>query len=222
MVIDQKEKDNLDIVIKSLEKIISKLEDGCERDINDARELSKYQWDYKAEMDEFELAQSMSIIDKHATLSNNKIRRLRQLLNAIKSPYFGKINVSFDEDDKDEYYVGVTAIDTDKGINLIDWRCPLASVFYNAKIGKTSYKAPMGKVDCNLDRRKQIKIRNGKIERIIESDVHIDDDVLQEVLSKSSNEKMKNIVSTIQEEQNDVIRNIKDKIIIVQGSAGSG
>ena len=222
MKIDLKEKVNLEIVIKALDEMIAETKEHCEKGIEDVRDLSKYQWDYKAEMDEFEMAQSMSTINKHADLTNIQLKRLRQFLSALQSPYFGKIKVTFDVDDQDECYIGVTSIETDKGVNVIDWRCPLASIFYNAKIGKTSYKAPMGKIECNLDSRKQIKIRNQKIERIIESDVHIDDDVLQEVLSKSSNEKMKNIVSTIQEEQNDIIRNINDKIIIVQGSAGSG
>ena len=222
MEIDKIEENNLGVILNNLKDKISKVEEVCERGIDDVRTLSKYQWDYKADMDEFELANSTYSINRHATVTNEQISGLRKLKSALSSPYFGKINVSFDEDDKEDYYVGVTSIDDSNGVSVIDWRCPLASIFYNAKIGKTSYKAPLGIIDCKLEQRKQIKIRNQKIERIIESDIHIDDDVLQEVLSKSSNEKMKNIVSTIQEEQNDVIRNINDKIIIVQGCAGSG
>ena len=222
MEIDKIEENNLGVILNNLKDKISKAEDTCERGIDDVRTLSKYQWDYKADMDEFELATSTYSINRHATVTNEQISGLRKLKSALASPYFGKIKVAFDEDDKEDYYVGVTSIDDSNGVSVIDWRCPLASIFYNAKIGKTSYKAPLGIIDCKLEQRKQIKIRNQKIERIIESDIHIDDDVLQEVLSKSSNEKMKNIVSTIQEEQNDVIRNINDKIIIVQGCAGSG
>ena len=110
----------------------------------------------------------------------------------------------------------------DLDLYVSDWRSPIGAIYYNSRLGETQFKTPAGFISCNLEQRRQIKIKDGKVKRVILSDVHISDDELQEVLSQSSSNKMHNIVTTIQEEQNDIIWNVKDKHMIVQGCAGSG
>ncbi len=219
---DSEEQLYLDKTIDIIKKEISKQEDTCESGIENIQELSKYHWENKEAMDDIEFANNVFYINHSAILTNNQIDRLRKLRRALKNPYFGKIKVDFDDDEVESFHIGFTDIMDNYEQVVSDWRSPIATLFYNSKLGNTSYDAPMGKIDCTLLNRKQIKISHGKIEREVDSDIHLGDDELQEVLSKSSDGKMKNIVTTIQEEQNNVIRNVKDKRLIVQGCAGSG
>lgn len=218
-------KEHQDFLNRSVEIISNQIKDKeetCEKGIDEVRQLSKYHWEYKSEMDELEKLASRNIINLTASTTNENLSRLRKLRLAKENPFFGKIKVSFDQDDQEDFYIGLISVMNGSDLIINDWRSPIANLFYNSKIGNTSYKAPLGIIDCKLLQREQIKIKDGKIDRIINSDLHITDDELQETLSKSSSEKMKNIVDTIQEEQNNIIRNVKDRNIIVQGCAGSG
>jgi len=212
----------LDNALNIIDEQIKDKEKVCEKRIDEVRELSKYHWENKSEMDEIEKFSSRNMINFKASVTNQDLLSLRKLRLAKENPFFGKIKVNFDDEDDEEYYIGITSIIKDNDLIINDWRSPIANLFYNSKIGKTSYKAPLGIIDCNLLQREQIKIKNRKIDRVVDSNIHLTDDELQETLSKSSNEKMKNIVNTIQEEQNEIIRNVTDNNIIVQGCAGSG
>lgn len=218
---EMKEQEYLDKTIGIIENDIDRQAAKCDDNIKFIKELSKYHWEAKAEMDDVERSSSLCDVDRHATLTNDGLAKLRRLRKALENPFFGKLTISFDGD-KEDCYIGFTSIIKDNELVVNDWRSPIASLFYNSKLGNTEYKAPIGMISCNLEQRKQIKVEDGKIKRIINSDIHLSDDELQEVLSKSSSGKMKNIVTTIQEEQNNVIRNLKDNKIIVQGCAGSG
>lgn len=211
----------LDHSLTVIDKEISKLQKICQDEIDLVQELSKYHWERKSEMDEIEEAVSRNDVNHTATLTNNQLSKLRKLRKASDNPFFGKIKVDFDGE-KESFYIGLTSILDNNDLIINDWRSPIANLFYNSRLGNTSYKVPNGMISCNLLQREQIKIINREIKRIINSDIHLTDDVLQEVLSKSSTDKMKSIINTIQEEQNDVIRNLKDSKIIVQGCAGSG
>ncbi len=211
----------LDETLDVIRKQIGDKETTCEQGIDYVHKLSKYHWQYYSEMDEIERANSRYDVNFNAKLTNAELSRLKKLRKAYDNPYFGKIDLDIDGE-KEEIYVGLIQIMENFENVVTDWRSPIASLFYNSRLGNTSYKAPMGMISCNLEQRKQIKIKNGKIKRILGSDLYINDDELQEVLSKSSSGKMKNIVSTIQEEQNEIIRNLKDDKILVQGCAGSG
>ena len=110
----------------------------------------------------------------------------------------------------------------DYGNIIYDWRSPICSLFYDYEVGPCSYIAPMGKISGNIDRKRQYTIKDSKLLHIFDNNINIDDELLQEVLANESNDKMKNIVNTIQQEQNNVIRNVRDKTLIVSGIAGSG
>ena len=222
MEIDEKEKKYLEKTYSCLDKEISTYQENCNKRIEDMIAYNKYHWESLSDMDETEEIASETLANTNSNLTNIALRKLRQLKAAERSPYFGKITLSYDGEIEDNYIGPTTIFDGNSDMVVTDWRSPVATVYYNSRFGKTSYKAPNGKIDCELLNRKQIKVKNKKIYRIIDSDIHLDDELLQETLAKSSNDKMKNIVSTIQEEQNDIIRNIIDKSIIVQGCAGSG
>ncbi len=172
-------------------------------------------------MDDVEIAVTRNDANHSAALTNSSFYTLRRLRNSRSNPFFGKIKVDYGDDEED-FYIGLSSVLDNNDVIINDWRSPISTLFYNSKLGKTSYKAPARIIDCKLWQRKQIKIKNDKIQRIIDTDIHLTDDELQKVLSKNSDGKMKNIVTTIQEEQNEIIREVKDSRIIVQGCAGSG
>jgi DNA helicase II / ATP-dependent DNA helicase PcrA len=142
----------------------------------------------------------------------------------VLSPYFGRIDFHENGDERSEkYYIGLSNLITDKYDFLIyDWRAPVCSMFYDYEIGKAGYKCPEGIIEGSLTQKRQYKINNGKIDYMFDSNLKIDDEILQDILGKSTDSKMKTIVTTIQREQNKVIRNEEYKNLIVQGPAGSG
>ncbi|CUX16242.1 hypothetical protein [Clostridium sp. C105KSO13] len=156
------------------------------------------------------------------------LKAKERLQRMIVSPYFGRIDFHpADESEdtaKETIYIGIGAF-TDKktGKTLIyDWRAPISSMFYDFENGKAWYHAPAGLISGIISLKRQYKIKDSNLEYMIESGLNIHDEILQQELSHNSSDKMKNIVSTIQKEQNEVIRDETSKVLIIQGAAGSG
>lgn len=149
---------------------------------------------------------------------------VREKLARLKaSPYFARIDFQYeDEEDPEKYYIGPASFNDHNELLICDWRAPVASMFYDCEVGPAGYDAPSGKIEGRLTRKRQFKIKDGKMEYALESSVNIQDDVLQRELSHTSDEKMKSIIATIQKEQNKIIRNEKAGTMIIQGVAGSG
>ncbi len=151
--------------------------------------------------------------------------RVKQLRRLLLTPYFGRID--FKENGQKEtlpVYIGICALnDKHAHANLIyDWRAPISSMFYDFEIGHASYQSPSGKIEGDITLKRQYRIKDGQLEFMINTSEHIYDDLLQKELSMSSDEKMKNIVATIQKDQNAIIRDENSKVLIIQGVAGSG
>lgn len=144
--------------------------------------------------------------------------------NMISSPYFARMDFKEEGEEKAEKcYIGISnLINEDFDFLIYDWRAPISSMFYDYEIGNAYYKCPDGIINGKISMKRQYKISDGKIDYMFDSNIKIDDEVLQDILSKSSDNKMKAIVTTIQREQNKAIRNEKYKNLIVQGPAGSG
>jgi DNA helicase-2/ATP-dependent DNA helicase PcrA len=142
----------------------------------------------------------------------------------ISSPYFARMDFTEEGEEKAEKcYIGISnLINEDFDFLIYDWRAPISSMFYDYEIGSAYYKCPDGIINGKISMKRQYKISDGKIDYMFDSNLKIDDEVLQDILSKSSDNKMKAIVTTIQREQNKAIRNEKYKNLIVQGPAGSG
>ena len=146
----------------------------------------------------------------------------RLFLKRIRpKPFFARL--VFDKDGKEEdVFVGLTNIDKDGLPCVIDWRVPTASLLYFSSLGKTSYSAPIGEVEVDLKLKRQYRISDGVVNSYVDTNVKIDDEVLQEVLSKNTSSYMSNIVQSIQAEQNAIIRKKPYYSVIVNGIAGSG
>ncbi len=152
-------------------------------------------------------------------------RKLKELTILKDSPYFGKINFLDSQfNDEEEMYIGRFGVIPDGGFEplVVDWRAPIASLFYYGSLGDAYYIAPDGKVKVDILKRRQIIAKKGELKGIFDSEVDIKDEILQEVLSSNSSEKLKDIVMTIQKEQDEIIRKDRTKNIIVNGVAGSG
>jgi DNA helicase-2/ATP-dependent DNA helicase PcrA len=121
-------------------------------------------------------------------------------------------------------YIGIaTLTDSATGDCLVyDWRSPIAGMFYDYEVGNAQYHCPAGIISGEITLKRQYKIKNGQMEYMFDADLKIDDEMLQEILGKSVDEKMRTIVNTIQREQNRAIRDEQHQILIVQGPAGSG
>jgi DNA helicase-2/ATP-dependent DNA helicase PcrA len=147
----------------------------------------------------------------------------KKLYRIKDNPYFASIIFEDEDGERFNVYLGLTYLkDDDYGNIIYDWRSPICSLFYDFEVGKCAYAAPGGAITGELLRKRQYKIEKCKLISAFDNSISIDDELLQEVLATDSNDKMKNIVNTIQQEQNNVIRNVRDKTLIVSGIAGSG
>lgn len=137
-------------------------------------------------------------------------------------PYFARIDFKNDKD-TDVCYIGKVGVTNfDKQIITVDWRAPIASLYYDSNIGKASYLAPEGEISGNLLTKRQYEIEKGELINFSDVDTVSNDELLKPYLGVSADKRLKNIVATIQSEQNKIIRwDMKDNLI-VQGVAGSG
>ena len=218
-----KEKEYLEQVKEILTKTINKYKSSIDRNKEDIYSLKKFMWDNFNDYTESEMNSAYYEVDNDVERLNEKIKLAFKYESAKSSPYFGK--VVFNDETFHEFmniYIGMITIQKNGIFYVYDWRSPISGLFYNYELGKAMYDAPNGQVCGTIEKKMQFKILDGELIRCFDCDINIEDDFLQEILSKSSSHKMKNIVSTIQREQNEVIRNIKDKYLLVQGVAGSG
>lgn len=217
------EEQNLQTTCNYLNQKIEEMETSIFEDAEKIKEFRRYAWENKGGMDKQELNAVRTDNEQEAILLLRERDYFKKLLKIKDSPYFASIVVDNEQNKKQKIYIGMTYLKDENLDNLIyDWRAPICSIFYDYETGPCSYEAPMGRITTHLHQKRQYKIELQKLKRIIDSDLNIDDDLLQEVLASESSDKMKNIVTTIQLEQNSVIRNTKDKHLIVQGIAGSG
>ena len=158
-----------------------------------------------------------------ADLMRNYIERINRLSSVASSPYFGRMDFKEDgEDETKSIYIGRTSLSKGNDTLVVDWRSPISSMYYNCSNGKASYEAPIGLIEGNIELKRQIIIENYTLKNILDTDIVTNDEILQEYLNVHADERMKNIIASIQEEQNYIIRQPINKNIIVQGVAGSG
>ena len=217
-----KEKKHLDKTTQLLRETISNLAQDLYDNEEKQLEFKKYIWDTRSELDPTEMK---SIVSNNAQEIDNlemKAKYYKKLYKIQNSPYFAKIVFRNNENIDPTIYIGLTYLTRDNKNVIYDWRSPIASIFYDYENGDCEYEAPGGKIQGYLENKRQFTIEESKIIRVFDSKLNVQDDLLQEVLSQKNNDYMKNIVNTIQQEQNAIIRNVKDKNLIVQGIAGSG
>lgn len=154
--------------------------------------------------------------------STDIVSRLEKML---KSPYFGRIDFKEEgEEAAEKIYIGIYNLGKVESMEILvyDWRAPISGMFYDFEIGPSGYDCPMGRINGQMLLKRQYKIENERILYMFDSSLRINDEMLQEMLGKSTDNRMRTIVTSIQKEQNRVIRDDRNKILVVQGPAGSG
>ena len=234
---DQEEMIYLQKIIEELTGESEKIETLMEKDAEAIREFQEYMHDRVYEMDPTEVRTNRQLVESMVDSAYNLDARKKRFLRMIKSPYFGRIAFAFDNTELAEslkkgsivdeagsfqIYIGIHSYLRGVQNIIYDWRAPISSMFYDYETGKAKYDAPKGDITGEINLKRQFKINAGRLEHILENSLKIDDDILLEQLSKATSDKMKNIVATIQREQNAIIRNEKSDILIIQGVAGSG
>ena len=159
------------------------------------------------------------------TRKDSVSKALRKNLKALVKPYFGRI----DYDDielgrKSSLYLGKNSVAKNSiTMEVVDWRAPVASVYYENEIGHCTYQVPDGsKIPIELELKRTYEIDNGKLVDFYDSEVVANDELLTKYLAKNKEAVLGEIIATIQKEQNDIIRRTPFRSVIVQGVAGSG
>lgn len=217
----------LDTVLEMIRQRLNQLQGRIAEGEKEIEAMHEYYWENYTEMDEYgyeNFDNQQALLNQiNANAQQHSLHtRYKKMLN---SPYFGRVDFIYDgEEEPESFYIGIGTFSPQKGsVPLIyDWRAPVSSLFYDYDSGKASYEAPQGEMGGEITSKWQYKIRRGRLVYAFESDVKIDDEILREELSGSGDTRMKNIIRTIQKEQNEIIRNTKDRILVIQGVAGSG
>lgn len=217
----------LEYIIEKLNKRIHGINITLAEGAKEVEDMHDYYWENYTEMDEYgyENFDNQQALLNQVNSNNEQLLLKQRFLKMLDSPYFGRVDFKFDDEDElESFYIGIGNFSEEAGaVPLVyDWRAPVSSLFYDFDKGEAYYNAPGGKMEGEITSKRQYKIRNGKMIYAFESDVKIDDDVLKQELGSNGDVKLKNIVRTIQKEQNAIIRNMEDKIMVIQGVAGSG
>lgn len=156
-------------------------------------------------------------------IADMKKIHIRNLKTSVNKPYFARIDFTSDEDGKvSTVYIGKNGVIKNTDIIVTDWRAPISSLYYDAEIGRCSFASPNGTISGNMSLKRQFEIELGELQEYFDVDLVSNDELLQKYLNSNNDARLKSIVSTIQKEQNDVIRKKIFDNIIIQGVAGSG
>lgn len=222
---EKQEKEYLKQIISFLKKVIGNTDASVKDHVDTLAEYKDYIWSNK-DIDPHEIRSMRESILNHFALGESVINKHKRLTKILAIPYFGRIDFLEKKENSKvmPIYIGIhTFYDPESRATLIhDWRAPVSSMFYDHELGEAGYRSPSGEIKGVISLKRQYRIRGGKMEFMIESALTVHDDILQKELSSNADDKMKNIVATIQREQNQIIRNEDIRTLIIQGVAGSG
>ena len=214
-------------VTEKLETRLNEIKNDLVEGQKEIESMHEYYWENYAEMDQYgyEDYDNQQALLHQVNANDEKLKLKHRFERMLESPFFGRVDFAFDgEDEAEPFYIGIGNFAERAGMTplIYDWRAPVSGLFYDFDKGPASYEAPAGRIEGEIRAKWQYKIRNGKMVYAFESDTKIDDEILKQELGNNGDVKLKNIVRTIQKEQNAIIRNTKDKILVIQGAAGSG
>lgn len=222
---EKQEKEYLKQIISFLKKVIGNTDASVKDHVDTLAEYKDYIWSNK-DIDPHEIRSMRESILNHFALGESVINKHKRLTKILAIPYFGRIDFLEKKENSKvmPIYIGIhTFYNPESRATLIhDWRAPVSSMFYDHELGEAGYRSPSGEIKGVISLKRQYRIRGGKMEFMIESALTVHDDILQKELSSNADDKMKNIVATIQREQNRIIRNEDIRTLIIQGVAGSG
>lgn len=184
----------------------------------------RYYWEEKSEFDGYEALFNRLILQQLTDAGEKSREQFLRIGKLLDSPYFARIDFREAGEQKGEkIYIGkFTFWNQGSDYVIYDWRAPIAGMYYEFEYGDAWYDAPAGRVSGYIDLKRQYRIQKGVLEYLLESSLSIGDEILQQELAKGSDRRMRDIVATIQREQNRLIRNESAQVLIVQGAAGSG
>ncbi|MEI4771908.1 RNA polymerase recycling motor HelD [Psychrobacillus sp. FJAT-51614] len=230
----QQEQRRVVSVIATITERISGLEEENSRRRNELVNMRKHFWDeVKVNVDTFDdyletiiglrqEAQALSVSQSTNRHVSNKLSKLRRMQEV---PYFGRIDfIEEGESTQEQIYIGISTLTDASGEEFLiyDWSAPVSSVYYEYQNGPAKYVTPGGEIKGRLEKKGQYLIRGGVLQSMFDTSLTIGDEILQQVLGKGTDKHMHNIVATIQQEQNRIIRHDRGRLLIVHGAAGSG
>lgn len=225
MAEEKKERQYLQHLLQQVEKAITAVNEAIALKQEEIKYLDTTLQEHKRDMDHLEKNALRESITNFGLQGEHAVDKKKRLLRLRDVPYFGRIDfVEKGKSNENPIYVGVHNFQDEKARqNLVyDWRSPISSMFYDYELGPAEYDTQRGTVSGEIVLKRQFRIRKGEMEYMLDSDVTIQDEVLQKELNQASTAQMKNIVATIQREQNAIIRNEEARHLIIQGVAGSG
>ncbi len=230
----QLEQERVSSVVKVIAQKVNHLMSNTGKVRSDVLEIRKSFWeDVTVNLDEPDdmietaasIKQQVELLSERERSYKNLDKQLKTLDRLKYSPYFGRIDF-FEKGEKspDQVYLGIASLmdENDEHFLIYDWRAPISSLYYDYSPGPAAYKTPEGIIAGKMTLKRQFIIRASEIKGMFDTGVTIGDEMLQEVLGNNASTQMKSIVATIQREQNEIIRNERSRILIVQGAAGSG
>lgn len=217
----------LNMVIEKLNKKVEELCATIQEVQKDIEGMNDYYWENYTEMDQYgcEDFDNRRALLTQINANKENLMTLRRFKKMRENPFFGSVEFVYDgEEESEEFYIGIGNFAERTGsLPLVyDWRAPVSGLFYDYDKGQAQYEAPGGMMEGEILSKWQYKVRSGKMIYEFESDIKIDDEILKQELGAKGDVQLKNIVRTIQKEQNAIIRNTKDRVLVIQGAAGSG
>ena len=169
-----------------------------------------------------EIQQQRNIVARVTETENIMAKTVDTLKLLRHNPYFGRVDI-VEDSWPETLYIGLSSLQDDNGDFLIyDWRAPISGIYYNGTLGSVSYPTPNGEQVVDLQKKRQFVISDGQITSMFDTNETVGDEMLQHALGQQNDDVMRNIVATIQKEQNQIIRDTTSDLLVVQGVAGSG
>lgn len=228
----QKEQKHLDDVLGLIKKREKELDHSIEHVQNEAQNINSHFFDdvkldydgYSTSMDTaLSIHQQQQMLAERQNAWQHSAKQLSTLQRLEKKPYFARVDFQEPNEEPETIYIGLGSFaDKEDHFLIYDWRAPISSIYYDGKLGKVSYNAPDGVQTVDMTKKRQFLIKDGKITNMFDTNESIGDQMLLNVLNEKSSTQMKSIVTTIQREQNKIIRNTSADLLFVQGAAGSG
>ena len=217
----------LEYVLECLRQRLQEVQEALEAGVKEIEDMHDYYWENYTEMDQYgyEEFDNRQALLQQVNANEDQRRLRRRFRKMLDSPFFGRVDFVYEGDEEpEEFYIGIGNFARQAGGSplVYDWRAPVSGLFYDYDRGPAKYEAPSGVFKGEILSKWQFKIRRGKMIYGFESDIKIDDEILGAELGGSGETHLKNIIRTIQKEQNAIIRNTADRIMVIQGTAGSG
>ncbi len=230
--IQQEEQERLNRVVKQIQENYEACVEKTREHRASLKEINKSMLsEFKFETESMVDLEGAAVLHQYQTMGQNvenamdyQKQRAMQLKRLYQSAYFAKIVFKEEQEEEEAIYIGPASLVEEGGFDYLiyDWRAPICSIFYDYEKGPVTYKAPAGDIEGELLGKRHFKIKEDTIHYMFDSNMNIMDEMLKETLAKSADDKMKTIITTIQKEQNQVIRDEEADVLIVRGSAGSG